>query len=232
MDALRSVCEPLSALLRYPGADFRARLREATDSMGGVWPETAEALGRFAQAVGSASPAELEELFTKTFEIQAICCLEVGYVLFGEDYRRGIFLAQLKDEHRHAGHDCGVELADHISNVIALLGLSDREELRQDLATAAIPAVRSMLEGFAEDRVRARIGKLRQQHEAVIQEELNYGNPYRFVLTAVLHLLEAGFPDAAGIELERSRRVIEIHSEEAVSAGLATERSGILAKSH
>jgi nitrate reductase assembly molybdenum cofactor insertion protein NarJ len=232
MDALRSVCGPLSALLRYPGADFRIRLQEAADSMDGVWPEAAEALGKFSQMVGLVDPAKLEELFTKTFEIQAICWLEVGYVLFGEDYRRGIFLAQLKGEHRHAGHDCGLELGDHLSNVIALLGLSDREELRRDLAAVTIPAVRSMLEGFAEDRIRARIGKLRQQHEAVIQEELNYGNPYRFALTAVLHLLETGFPDVAGIELDRSRRVIEIHSEEAVSAGLDTERAGIFANSY
>ena len=232
MDALRGVCRPLSALLRYPDADFRTRLREASDAMDDAWPEAAEALGRFAQAVEPAGPVELEELFTKTFEIQAVCCLEVGYVIFGEDYRRGIFLAQLKDEHRHAGHDCGIELADHISNVVALLGLSGREDVRRDLAAVAIAAVRSMLEGFGEDRVRARIEKLKRQHEAVIQEELNYGNPYRFVLTAVLRLLEAGFPDVAGIEPERSRRVIEIHTEEAVAAGLATERAGILANSH
>ena len=232
MDALRTICRPLSTLLRYPDADFRARLRETTDAMGGAWPVAAEALGKFAQAVDPAGPAELEELFTKTFEIQAVCCLEVGYVLFGEDYRRGIFLAQLKDEHRHAGHDCGIELADHISNVVALLGASDREDVRQDLAAVAIPAVRSMLEGFGEDRIRARIEKLKQQHEAVIQEELNYGNPYRFVLTALLRLLEAGFPDAAGVEPERSRRVIEIHSAEAVAAGPAAERGGIFANSY
>ncbi|OIQ72802.1 hypothetical protein GALL_455670 [mine drainage metagenome] len=232
MDALRTVCGPLSALLRYPDADFRARLHQTTDAMGGTWPVAAEALDKFAQAIDPVSPADLEELFTKTFEIQAICCLEVGYVLFGEEYRRGVFLAQIKDEHRHAEYDCGVELADHISNVVALLGVSDREDVRQDLVAVAIHAVRSMLEGFGEDRIRARIDKLKQQHEAVIQEELNYGNPYRFLLTALLRLLEAGFPDVASVELERSRRVLEIHSAEAVAAGPAAERGGIFASSY
>ncbi len=232
MDALRAVCGPMSALLRYPDGDFRTWLQDAIDGVDGTWPDAAEALGLFAQALEPTGSVDVEELYTKTFEVQAVCCLEVGYLLFGEDYRRGIFLAQLKDEHRHAGHDCGMELADHISNVLALLGRSDREDLRQDLAEVAITAVRSMLEGFGEARIRARIEKLKKQREAVIQEELNYGNPYRFLLMAVLRLLEAGFPGAAGSMPERPRRVIEIHAEEALANGLAADRAGLVANSY
>ena len=61
------------------------------------------------------------ELYLRTFDVQAITTLDIGYVLFGEDYKRGALLAGLSAEHKKVSNDCGIELADHLPNVLRLL---------------------------------------------------------------------------------------------------------------
>ena len=46
-----------------------------------------------------------EEIYTRTFDVQAITTLDVGYVLFGDDYKRGELLVNLNNEHTKAGND-------------------------------------------------------------------------------------------------------------------------------
>ena len=62
-----------------------------------------------------------QEYYISTFDVQAICFLDIGYVLFGEDYKRGIFLVNIKKEQIKAGNDCGSELPDHLPNILTLL---------------------------------------------------------------------------------------------------------------
>jgi len=39
----------------------------------------------------------MEELYTRTFDLQAVCSPYVGYQLFGDSYKRGIFMARLNE---------------------------------------------------------------------------------------------------------------------------------------
>ena len=71
---------------------------------------------------------DLQELHTRTFDVQALTTLGTGYVLFGDDYKRGALLSNLNREHNDAQNDCRGELADHLPNVLRLIPkLKDQE---------------------------------------------------------------------------------------------------------
>ena len=192
-------------LLRYPRSGLDAALRGCADALA-PYPDSAQAFAAAAAALHALDAAGREELFLKTFELQAICSLEVGYTRFGEDYKRGMFLAGLKDEHRRAGHDCGDELPDHLGNVLELLPALD-DELRRELAEQVlIPALRAMCDDFDEARLRQRLDTLKKRGEMVLQEALHFGNPYRALLRALALRLEADYP---GVPQRRAGRASE-----------------------
>ncbi len=196
----------LAPLLRYPRSGFALALRDATAALRDAPARCAQDFAQGAQALAALAPTAREELFLKTFELQAICSLEIGYTRFGEDYKRGLFLAGLKQEHQRVEHDCGDELPDHLGNVLELLPLLD-EALRRDLAEQVlIPALRAMLADFDEARLRARLDALKARGELVMQEALHFSNPYRWLLHALLCLLEADYPD---VPARRSGRAAE-----------------------
>ncbi len=182
-------------LLRYPHAGIEQAIDACAQALRAAPAACRDAFAPGAAALRHLAPVRREELFLKSFELQAICSLEIGYARFGEDYKRGLFLAGLKQEHRAASHDCGDELPDHLANVLELLPAL-AEELRRDLVEQVlIPALRAMLEDFDEPRLRARLDALKARGELVMQEELHFSNPYRGLLQALLVLLEFDYPD-------------------------------------
>lgn len=94
---------------------------------------------------------EMEELYTRTFDIQAVAYLDVGYVLFGEDYKRGHFLVKMQSLHQEYGNDCGTELPDHLPNILTLLPkLADQEEAEGLVGKLVLPAIDKMVAGFGD----------------------------------------------------------------------------------
>ncbi len=90
-----------------------------------------------------------QEYYLKTFDVQAVCYLEVGYVLFGEDYKRAQLLVNLQKEHKKAEVDCGSELGDHLPNVLCLLSKVSDPEFAEELGfIITSPAVRFMITKF------------------------------------------------------------------------------------
>jgi len=105
--------------------------------------------------------------------VNALCYLDIGYILFGEDYKRGEFLVKLSQEHKTAGNDCGSELADHLPNILRLFEKAEDKKFVEELAYClVIPALREMLSGFKNDT-----------------------NVYRNILQLVLTVLETDFRD-------------------------------------
>ncbi len=94
----------------------------------------------------------MREYFIKTFDIQASCYLDIGYVLFGEDYKRGTFLVHMIEEHKKAQNDCGVELPDHLPNILRLLPKIKDKKLAEELAySLVLPALREMQKNFLDE---------------------------------------------------------------------------------
>jgi nitrate reductase delta subunit len=161
------LCAELSRLLAYPGPETGGAARRALALAAGR--PAARALGRFAAAAGAATPAELEELYTATFDLRPACTPYLGVHLLGDQSpRRGAFLARLAGIYAAEGYRPREELGDHLAEVLGFLAVAspgpDRDDLLRD---GLLPALGRMLEGFP-DR----------------------DNPYRHLLEAVGALLE------------------------------------------
>lgn len=149
--AQRHPYESFARILSYPWTGDRAEIETALTEVAAAYPEAGEALAPLRDFVRESSEQRLQELYTHTFEIHPVCYLDVGYVLFGEDYKRGELLVHLNREHEKAENRCGTELADHLPNLLRLLAKIQASELAGELSRVFVePALEKMLPGFKE----------------------------------------------------------------------------------
>ena len=98
-----------------------------------------------------AQAGQLEELYTGTFDLQVVCYPYVGYHLFGESYKRGMFMAQLNQGYRERGFSAGNELPDHVAVVLRFLALTTDGDFSQALLREGlIPTVDKMAQAFGD----------------------------------------------------------------------------------
>ena len=149
----------LSELFLYPlDEHYKQKVHDIYAYLQASFPESAIALQRFAAFTASASTTEIQELFLRSFDVQAITTLDIGFVLFGEDYKRGKLLAHLNEEHKKAGNSCHTELADHLPNLLRLLPKMEDEELQNEIATLLLlPAVEKMISEFTIEKIERRM---------------------------------------------------------------------------
>lgn len=151
--------EQLADLLEYPNASWNSKTATVSDG---------DSLTEFQSAVANLSLSDLQELYTRTFDLNPVCALEVGYHLFGENYKRGEFLANLRET--EAPFDLGQEnqLPDYLPVLLRLLTKLKDEELRSSLISEClIPALDKMLKSLNDT-----------------------DNPYRFLLQGVRATLQ------------------------------------------
>lgn len=140
----------LSQLLDYPRSNYRALSTELATKLFQIDPKWQETVAPFVTSLNELDDGKIEELFTSTFDVQGVCCLEVGYAMFGEDYKRGQYMAELKVLYRDLSIDCSVELPDHLSNMLRMipkLGYSDAFMLVQ---LTVLPGIAKMKQSFGE----------------------------------------------------------------------------------
>jgi nitrate reductase delta subunit len=140
----------VAELLRYPD---EALARAADDG-----PD----VSAFFDEIESVSLEGMEELYTRTFDLNPVATLEVGWHLWGEQYERGRFLAELRALQDDLGVEEGSELPDHLTVVLATISrLEEPESLCQRIAPAL-----------------AKIATPLEEH----------GNPYRHLIRAAAAL--------------------------------------------
>lgn len=66
----------------------------------------------------------IKELYLSTFDIHSIICLDIGYLYFGEDYKRAFFLLKLNEEYKKTGISVKKEMPDSLYNLIFIFFLS------------------------------------------------------------------------------------------------------------
>ena len=120
----------LALALCYPGRD-----------------ETRAALQPFA-GFAEMEPVELEELYTRTFDINPVCSLETGWHLFGEDYNRGAFLVRMRGLLRDHGIEEGAELPDHLESALRVLAVMEPTPASELAREFILPAVAKMRAPF------------------------------------------------------------------------------------
>ena len=184
----------LSELFKYPSVGYKDNVNASMLMLQDRYPEAAKSFERFYDYIQGKTLFEIEEVFGFTFHIQAICFLDIGYVLFGEDYTRGDFLVNMKREQAKINHDCGEELADNLPNVLQLMSISDDKDFVEELGVRAlIPALEKMLIEFKAGRAELRKKVMKKKQKAIIMEDIQDGNIYQNALQALLIVLQADF---------------------------------------
>lgn len=139
----------LADLFRYPDVRFQEYMDHFLGMIPGELPERQHELQQIIAKHRQLSLKKQQEYYLKTFDVQAVCYLDIGYILFGEDYKRAQILVNLQAEHLKAGVDCGTELGDHLPNVLTLLSKITDPDFAEELGfIILLPAVRFMLMKF------------------------------------------------------------------------------------
>ena len=184
----------LAGLFSYPDREFSVRVRGIQSRLDEESLAAAHELREFTDFVSGATLLEIEELYTRSFDVQALTTLDLGYVLFGDDYKRGELLVNLNREHRDAGIECGGELPDHLPNVLCLLDAMQDDALRRELVQKIIaPALRRMIAEFDPERMEKKNAIYVKHHKTLIERSERYGLFYQKTLRALYEMLAQNF---------------------------------------
>jgi nitrate reductase molybdenum cofactor assembly chaperone NarJ/NarW len=148
MNAVTGLYDTLAKLLAYPQERFRECLRPCRLTLAEHHHEAAEYLQRFTQQIDVMSVADLQELYTQTFDLNPVCSLELGWQLFGDNYSRGEFLVEMRQTLRRLDVPESTELPDHITHVLPAFGRMPAREANRFASRFLLPALEKMLQGL------------------------------------------------------------------------------------
>ena len=160
----------LAFVLGYPGPGTAAEAAECSAALRPHSSGAAARVERLATFAASADPRALEELYARTFDFTPARTLDLGFQLFGETYKRGMFLVKMQEALRVYGIDGGRELPDHLPSLLRLLAVLPPGPARELADEVLLPATSKLLAAFEGEE-----------------------NPYRAALEAVVALLQADF---------------------------------------
>lgn len=181
----------LAELFEFPGPEYITRGRRLLGFLREGYPEAASELELFLDVV-PANVNDLQELHMRTFDVQAVTTLGVGYIMFGDDYKRGDMLANLNREHLQVKNDCRGELADHLPNVLRLLSLLQDQDLREEMAADLLtPALTLIIHEFDPERVFKKDENYKKHFKTLIDmpvgsDKLIYGRAFKAVLQTLM----------------------------------------------
>jgi nitrate reductase delta subunit len=155
----------LAECLRYPSEGHAATIETAIAALRATDPDLAEPLAPFVDFVRRTPETDLEEFYTRSFDINPVCTLEVGWQIHGDTYERGAFLVKVRGLLRDHDLSEGTELPDHLATVLPLLDRVAEPDARELRDVFALPAVIRMRRGFVSGA--------------------GEGNPYDGVLAAI-----------------------------------------------
>jgi|TARA_B100001964_G_scaffold234160_1_gene292384 nitrate reductase assembly molybdenum cofactor insertion protein NarJ len=212
----------LARLFVYPEFDYPDRVRAAIAGLREEYPEAAMELENFVDLLPAWDVEdqtiplnEIQEVYTRSFEVQAITPLDVGYVCFGDDYKRAELLVNLNREHREAGVDWGTELSDHLPNILRLVSKSSNQAILEELISQVLyPAVSQMLHEFRPERMDQRNKLYKKYHKTLIATSEHRATMFRHTLAAVQVVLKADWETTAVESIPQSRDFLRsIHRE-------------------
>ncbi len=227
------VYSQLAGLFTYPDSGYDQRLDAVIAAVREERPRAAELLERYREMLPWRDEPEplqtMEELYTRSFDVQAVTTLDLGFVVFGDDYKRGELLVNLSREHRVAGTDCGDELGDHLTNLLRLVeNHPDREMVAELVGVIIAPGLRQMVAEFDPARQEKMERLYRKHHRTLIDRPATRWQAYRLAIEAVYVVLQEDFllpgmdaretGPASGF-LEAVAQELEIENDEAKTGG-------------
>lgn len=165
-----SLFQVFAQMLEYPAVSTLEALSGCAVSLAEECPDAAAALREFMAAASGKNLGAMQELYISAFDLRPDCTPNLGYHLFGDDSRRGVFLAELKERMERAGVAVGVELPDYLPLILSYLDVAEEERpvLIEDCLLPALARMAEILNGTGnpyQNVVRALLLWLRLQHE-------------------------------------------------------------------
>ena len=182
----RRIFNLFADILAYPGPGLLAAVRECEALAAALDPALPATLRPFRDFVAETSLTRLEEVYTGTFDLDATCYPYVGYHLFGESYKRSLFLLKLKEAYRAFDISLGSELPDHIAPVLRSLAVCDDSEVSQELLNVALLPALDRMTGRAKSA-----GYDDEEEPSQPPEGDEPRSPYRQALEALRLVLQA-----------------------------------------
>lgn len=124
----------MAKLLEYPRRQSNTlslaeRLRKKLDSIG-----VKNNLSEFIHFVENSDLGAVQEEYVRTFDLSPICYPYLSHHIFGESYKRGEYMVELKEIYRSLGYSPPEgELPDHIAVVMDFLSRIAEENRRDFL---------------------------------------------------------------------------------------------------
>jgi len=193
--------ENLADIIDYPRSNYFSKVKSAAEFLKDYDSEVNSIFKEFLQFLETTAIEKIEELYLRTFDIQAVTTLDIGYVLFGDDYKRGKLLANLNHEHIKAGNDCGSELADYLPNLLRLLPKISDSEFKEELVLIIIlPALDKIIKEFDVKNIELKNKIYEKKFDTLIEKPENYGKIFLKPLLIIKKVLELDFGSPVQIE--------------------------------
>lgn len=143
----RRLFRSFATILEYPRPGLAETARECEALLVEDNPEAAALLRQFRDVAEEVPLGRLEEIYTGTFDLNTSCFPYAGYHLFGESYKRSVFLLGLKERYQAHGFAVEGELPDHLAVLLRFLATTDDAELGRELIEEALLPVLPRLLG-------------------------------------------------------------------------------------
>lgn len=132
-------------ILDYPAPGLARKAEECAALIGSVQPQAAKLLKNFRDFAEENPLGKLQEVYSGFFDLNSICHPYVGYQLFGENYKRSVFLVGLKKSYRAEGFEASPdEIPDRLSVVLRYAAESKSDDVDDLLTKGLLPALERM----------------------------------------------------------------------------------------
>jgi nitrate reductase molybdenum cofactor assembly chaperone NarJ/NarW len=133
-------------ILDYPAPGLARKAAECAALISAAQPEAGALLESFRGFAEENSLGKLQEVYSGFFDLNSICHPYVGYQLFGENYKRSVFLIGLKKAYRDEGFEATAsDIPDRLSIVLRFVAHSKGgEEIDDLLNRGLLPALARM----------------------------------------------------------------------------------------
>jgi len=160
----------LADLFQYPEGRYPQKVKDIQDFVVNNYPEAGEDINTFVELLPAHDLNKMQELYIRSFDVQSITTLDIGYVLFGDDYKRGELLANLNREHTQTDNDCGSELGDHLPNLLRLISkLDDKDLIVEMIEELLAPAIKKMIGEFEPGRMKKKNEIYEKHYKTLIE---------------------------------------------------------------
>jgi nitrate reductase delta subunit len=133
-------------ILDYPAPGLAGKAAECATLVGVAQPEAAALLQSFGRFAEENSLGKLQEVYSGFFDLNSICHPYVGYQLFGENYKRSVFLIELQKAYRAEGFEASAsDIPDRLSTLLRFVAHSKGgEDIDELLNRGLLPALARM----------------------------------------------------------------------------------------